>query len=79
LCSDEIQEQVHMECLRPYEKMRIEFSDEMVQPREPEPIQEMGINEMRDVLIESVREVHNNVRELRAEVSYSENVPTMSA
>jgi hypothetical protein len=79
LCSDEIQEQVHMECLRPYEKMRIEFADEMVQPREPEPIQEMDINEMRDVLIESVRDVHNNVRELRAEVSYSESVPTMSA
>jgi Lon protease-like protein len=64
-----------MECLRPYEKMRIEFAPE--QPEETQ--QEMDFNEMRDALIESAREVHNNVRELRAEVSYSEDVPTMSA
>jgi hypothetical protein len=50
---------------------------EIQQPTEES--QEMDINEMRERLVEATREAHNNVRELRAEVSYSEDVPTMSA
>ena len=84
LSSDEIQEQVHSECILLYEKMRIQFRvDEMDGPVEiqqpTEESQEMDINEMRERLVEATRETHNNVRELRAEVSYSEDVPTMSA
>jgi hypothetical protein len=84
LSSDEIQEQVHSECILSYEKMRIQFrGDEMDGPVEiqqpTEESQEMDINEMRERLVEATRETHNNVRELRAEVSYSEDVPTMSA
>jgi hypothetical protein len=84
LSSDEIQEQVHSECILSYEKMRIQFRvDEMDGPVEiqqpTEESQEMDINEMRERLVEATRETHNNVRELRAEVSYSEDVPTMSA
>jgi hypothetical protein len=44
LCSNEIQEQVHMECLRPYERMRIEFSDETI-PLDEQPQEE--ISELR--------------------------------
>jgi hypothetical protein len=43
LSSDEIQQQVHEECLSAHEKMRIEFDAD--QP-EPEPIQEPEIREL---------------------------------
>ena len=71
LCSNEIQEQVHMECLRPYERMRIEFADETI-PLDEQPQEEISEQpdfNLRDRLIEATRE-------LRPEPV---NVPTMRA
>lgn len=64
LCSDEIQEQVHNECLTPYEKMRVEFVNEhMEQPMEvsmdppdyptpnyPTPNYQREINTIRELI-----------------------------
>ena len=61
LCSDEIQEQVHTECIKEYAKMRIEFSDEAI-PLD-EQIQEEILEQpdfestLRDRLIEATREL----------------------
>ena len=92
LCSDEIQEQVHNECLTGYEKMRIEFSapdetiplDEqsMEQPEPPTPNYQREMNTLNELLSEMLpepAEVNGRFRELRPEVSYSEPVPTMRA
>jgi len=92
LCSDEIQEQVHNECLTGYEKMRIEFSapdetiplDEqsMEQPEPPTPNYQREMNTLSELLSEMLpepAEVNGRFRELRPEVSYSEPVPTMRA
>ena len=92
LSSDEIQEQVHNECLTGYEKMRIEFSapdetiplDEqsMEQPESPTPNYQREMNTLNELLSEMLpepAEVNGRFRELRPEVSYSEPVPTMRA
>lgn len=92
LCSDEIQEQVHTECLRPYEKMRIERlyeavtteADETVpldeQPEPPTPNYQREINTLRELLndMDTVPEnvLESQVRELRPQIT---NVPTMRA
>jgi len=83
LCSDEIQEQVHNECLTQYEKMRVEFVNDHVSmdPMDlPDaPIHEREINTIRELLSEMLPEpveVNGQVRELRPEIT---NVPTMRA
>lgn len=81
LCSDEIQEQVHTECLTGYEKMRIEFSEavnepiselDFDQPSEPAELPHLG--GVRDRLLEAIGE--RQIRELRPEIT---RVPTMRA
>ena len=93
LSSDEIQEQVHKECIQEYEKMRVEFvseSDEtipldeqsMEQPEPPTPNYQREMNTLSELLSEMLpepAEVNGRFRELRPEVSYSEPVPTMRA
>jgi hypothetical protein len=83
LCSDEIQEQVHNECLSSHEKMRIEFSYSTTdaipgeQPmEEPEPIMErptQTLNYQREM---------NTLRELLDDMDMTDEidaVPTMRA
>ena len=86
LCSDEIQEQVHTECLSGYEKMRLEFvngTDETVpldeQPEPPTPNYQREMNTINDLLGEMLpepAEVNGRFRELRPEIT---RVPTMRA
>ena len=91
LCSDEIQEQVHTECLSGYEKMRLEFVNEhaMEQPDEPVPLDEQTepsepnyqremntINDLLGEMLPEPAEVNGRFRELRPEIT---NVPTMRA
>ena len=73
LCSDEIQEQVHTECLTGYEKMRIEFSDEtelpiMEQPDSPTPNHEREINTIRELIndMDITEEIGGRVPTMRA-------------
>ncbi len=92
LSSDEIQEQVHKECIQEYEKMRFEFvqPDEtipldeqaMEQPEPPTPNYQREMNTLSELLSEMLpepAEVNGRFREIRPEVSYSEQVPTMRA
>jgi hypothetical protein len=74
LSSNEIQEQVHNECISFYEKMRIEYVSEP--DRMEQPVRANYDNEINMVreLLEDM-----NVRELRPEVTYTGEVPTMSA
>lgn len=73
LCSDEIQQQVHDECLTAYEKMRIEFVNEQSMEQPNEPIRNVQIEELdrmgneiaeqidvdiRDRLLEAIGEVN---------------------
>jgi hypothetical protein len=94
LCSDEIQEQVHNECLTGYEKMRIEFSA----PDETIPLDEQAMeqptrtynyqremNTIRELLSETENDIvpgERQVRELINNMDMTEeitNVPTMRA
>ena len=86
LSSDEIQQQVHDECLTSYEKMRIEFVNETAEALPEvgldEPIQERIMNEVldqvdldfRDRLINAARELQHQISERE-----SENVVRMNA
>lgn len=79
LCSEEIQEQVHKECIDYYEKMRIEpvaVQTEIEAPDVPvEPIAELSHNYQRE--INRLRELLNDVdRDVTEEMS---EVPTMRA
>ena len=94
LCSTEIQEQVHNECLTGYEKMRVEFVNEqaMDEPDEIIPLDEQAMEQIdvdiRDRLIDAIREIDINmsepvqvepqIRELRRDIIFN-NVPTMRA
>jgi hypothetical protein len=89
LSSDEIQQQVHEECLSAHEKMRIEYLSENEDVTQEVPVSEMEQPELptnnfqREM--DRLRELLNETdmipleRELRPEVSYSEDVPTMRA
>ena len=79
LCSDEIQEQVHIECINQYGKIM-----ELPEPVELDVVREVGIDEpsvenddftnrLRNRLIEATREIDGRIREL-----IPDN-PTMSA
>ena len=84
LCSDEIQEQVHKECIEQYGKiMAIEFDENTVpsmtvpmeQPEEPMGY-ETEINEMMNEIQVNQVNVERQIRELRPQLT---NVPTMRA
>jgi hypothetical protein len=89
LSSDEIQQQVHEECLSAHEKMRVEYLSENEDVIREIPVSEMElpeeptINYQREM--DRLSELLNEAdmipleRELRPEVSYSEDVPTMRA
>ena len=89
LSSDEIQQQVHEECLSAHEKMRIEYLSENEDVTQEVPVSEMEQPELptnnfqREM--DRLRELLNETdmipleRELRPEVSYSEDIPTMRA
>jgi hypothetical protein len=90
LSSDEIQQQVHEECLSAHEKMRVEYLSEnedvtqlevpvseMEQPEEPTNNFQREMDRLRELLNET--DMIPLERELRPEVSYSEDVPTMRA
>jgi hypothetical protein len=90
LSSDEIQQQVHEECLSAHEKMRVEYLSEnedvtqlevpvseMEQPEPPTPNFQREMDRLRELLNET--DMIPLERELRPEVSYSEDVPTMRA
>ena len=91
LCSDEIQDLVHTECLSPYERLRIERIDEVGLDEMPTPTEAMeaveerrvitaevqeDITTLRNRLMDAIRETDNEIRELRPEPI---NVPTMRA
>jgi hypothetical protein len=89
LSSDEIQQQVHEECLSAHEKMRIEYLSENEDVTQEVPVSEMEqpelptnnfqreMDRLRELLYET--DMIPLERELRPEVSYSEDVPTMRA
>jgi len=88
LSSKEIQEQVHNECFISYEKMSVghitesETTDEVSVMQQPEHYRyDNEINVVHEILGEMGIEPINGfqVRELRPEVSYTNNVPTMRA
>ena len=81
LCSDEIQEQVHTECLTGYEKMRVEFS---YSTTEEIPVEQP----MEETRMEQPTQTHNyqremnTLRELINDMDMTDeidNVPTMRA
>jgi hypothetical protein len=81
LCSDEIQEQVHTECLTGYEKMRVEFS---YSTTEEIPVEQP----MEETRMEQPTQTHNyqreinTLRELINDIDMTDeidNVPTMRA
>jgi hypothetical protein len=74
LSSNEIQEQVHNECISAYEKMRIEFVSE---PDRMEQFERHNYDNEINMVRELLEDM--NVRELRPEVTYTGEVPTMSA
>jgi hypothetical protein len=69
LCSDEIQEQVHTECLTGYEKMRLEFVNEhpMDQPDETTPLDEQAMEQPESPTPNYQREM-NTLNELLSEM-----------
>jgi hypothetical protein len=82
LCSEEIQEQVHMECIAYYDKMRIEpvaVSSEYDLPEAPvEPTAELPRNYQRE--INRLRELLNDVDMTEEDVSQAiSEVPSMRA
>ena len=89
LCSDEIQKQVHEECLTGYEKMRLEFvngpdetvplDEQPVHSLEPTPNYQREMDRLHELLNETnteIAQVETQIRELRPEII---NVPTMRA
>ena len=77
LCSDEIQEQVHTECLTGYEKMRLEFVNEhmeqptevsMEQPNSPTPNYQREMNTIRELIndMDMTEEIGGRVPTMRA-------------
>lgn len=87
LSSNEIQEQVHNECLSSHEKMRLEFVNEqsMEQPDETIPLDEQPIAEQimeRPTPTYNYQREINTIRELINDMDMTEeigNVPTMRA
>jgi hypothetical protein len=85
LCSNEIQEQVHDECLTSHEKMRLEFYNENIDVVERTPVDQPPPISNYQREMDRLHELLNETdmlpleRELRPEVSYSEDVPTMRA
>jgi hypothetical protein len=89
LCSDEIQEQVHNECLSSHEKMRIEFVSEPDRLEEPEPVMEQPelpvhnyqreMNTIHELLSQTENDMVQGEREVRELLSDFVNVPTMRA
>jgi hypothetical protein len=93
LCSDEIQEQVHTECLTGYEKMRIEFVNEhmgpdetipldeqaMEQPEPPTPNYQTEMNTLHELLSEMLPEPAEVNGRFRELRPEITNVPTMRA
>jgi hypothetical protein len=79
LSSDEIQQQVHEECLSTHEKMRIEFvsQEPIEQPIEPTPNYQREMDRLDELLNET--DMIHLERDLGPEVYYSEDVPTMRA
>ena len=65
LCSNDIQEQVHNECLTSYEKMRLEFVNEpsMLEPDETIPLDEQAMEQPEPPTPNYQREM-NTIREL---------------
>jgi len=81
LCSDEIQQQVHEECLTSYEKMRVEFLDETIpldeQPEQPNYQREVDrLHQLLNGTDNEIAQVETQIRELRPEIT---RVPTMRA
>jgi hypothetical protein len=87
LCSDEIQQQVHAECVVNYEKMRIEFVEEISeQPtaamEQPELLvhnYQRDISTIRELLSETENEIVQGERQVRELLSEFTDVPTMRA
>jgi hypothetical protein len=94
LCSDEIQEQVHTECLTGYEKMRVEFVNEhmerpdetipldeqvMEQPEYPTPNYQREMNTLHELLSEMLPEPVELNGQVRELRPEITNVPTMRA
>ena len=95
LCSDEIQEQVHTECLTGYEKMRLEFVNEhpmdqpdetipldeqaMEQPETPTPNYQREMNTLSELLSEMLPEPAEVNGRFRELRPEITNVPTMRA
>jgi hypothetical protein len=83
LSSDEIQEQVHKECIESYEKIRVEFvQEDITQPVLTELETDNASRELSRLLgemLSETNELENQTRNIRPEVSYSEPVPTMRA
>jgi hypothetical protein len=89
LSSDEIQEQVHKECIHEYEKMRIEFVSEPDRMEEPEPVMEQPelpvhnyqreMNTIRELLTQTENDMVQGESEVRELLSQFANVPTMRA
>ena len=65
MCSNDIQEQVHNECLTSYEKMRLEFVNEpsMLEPDETIPLDEQAMEQPEPPTPNYQREM-NTIREL---------------
>jgi hypothetical protein len=95
LCSDEIQEQVHTECLTGYEKMRLEFVNEqemvepdetipldeqsMEQPEPPPPNYQREIDRLHELLSETNTEIAQVETQIRELRPEITRVPTMRA
>jgi ribulose bisphosphate carboxylase small subunit len=89
LCSDEIQEQVHKECIQAYEKMRIEFISEPDRMEEPDLVMEQPelpvhnyqreMNTIRELLTQTENDIVQGEREVRELSSQIANLPTMRA
>jgi hypothetical protein len=86
LSSNEIQEQVHNECLEPYEKMRVERlypqEPEIDTSEEPEPINEASIADMLNQISNQIEPRINNESfhmNTRPELIYSDNDANMRA
>ena len=90
LCSNEIQEQVHTECLAAYEqKMRIEFVQEPPIEQSTETTEELPIREtlnegnLRNAVLDTVQEYSERLdameESMTREILYTDRVPTMRA
>jgi hypothetical protein len=81
LCSDEIQEQVHEECLNSYEKMRIERLYDAMMPDAPDITEEIQQSiQPEETISNLLNQLVNDYDNVREESSYSiGDVPTMRA